>query len=103
MCCCLALGGVQRIPCSENFFVNTDLDANMMQGSKPHSIRALVVYLKGMHLPQICLLWFVWASSLSWGKLIYDLSPTQFNSLVKVLSLSSTERDFRHLQTLSNL
>ena len=47
------------------FFVNTDLGANMMQGSKPHSIHALVVYLKGMHLPQICLLWFVWASSLS--------------------------------------
>ena len=46
---------------------------------------------------------FVWAGSLSWGKLIDDLSPTQFDSLVKVLSHPSTERDFRYFLISSNL
>ena len=37
------------------------------------------------------------------GKLVDDLSSAQFDSLVKVLSLPSTKRDFRHLLTPSNL
>ena len=43
-----------------------------------------------------------WAGILSLGKLIRDLSPAQFDSLVKVLSLPSIKRDFRHLLTPSN-
>ena len=48
-------------------------------------------------------MWFAWVGSLSGGKLFDDLSPAQFDSLVKVLSLSSTKRDFRHLLTPSNI
>ena len=62
-----------------------------------------MVYLKGMYLPKICLLWSIWAGSVSQGKLIDGLSLAQFDSLVKLLSLLSTERDFRHLLTRSNL
>ena len=40
---------------------------------------------------------------MNWGKLVDDLSLAQFNSLVKVLSFQSVERDFRHLLMLSNL
>ena len=32
-----------------------------------------------------------------------DLDPSQFDSLVKVLSLPSSTRDFRNLLTLTNL
>ena len=32
-----------------------------------------------------------------------DLDPSHFDSLVKVLSLSSSTRDFRYLLTLANL
>ena len=35
--------------------------------------------------------------------LVNDLSPAQFDSLVKVLSLMGTERDIRHLLTPSNI
>ena len=37
------------------------------------------------------------------GKLIEDLSQAQFDLLVKVLSLLSSVRDFRHLLMPSNL
>ena len=37
------------------------------------------------------------------GKLVDDLSPAQFDSLVRVLSFLSSEMDFRHLLTPSNL
>ena len=40
---------------------------------------------------------------MSRGKLDDDLSPAQFNALVKVLSSSSAEKDFRHLLTPTNL
>ena len=40
---------------------------------------------------------------MSRGKLVNDLSPTQCESLVKVLSSPSAERDFKHLLTPSNL
>ena len=95
--------GCAKNPLLQEFIVNTNLGAGLMQGSKPYYIPALVVYLKGMYLPEICLLWFVWVGNLSRGKLIDDLSLAQFDSLVKVLSLLSTERDFRHLLTPSNL
>ena len=45
----------------------------------------------------------MYASTLGWGKLVDDLSPSQFDSLVKVLSLLSFVRDFRHLMTPTNL
>ena len=48
------------------------------------------------------MLWPLWPGSLSRGKLVDDLSPTQFDLLIKVLSLPSTKRNFRHLLTLSN-
>ena len=40
---------------------------------------------------------------MSRGKLVDNLSPTQFNALVKVLSSLSAEKDFRHLLTPVNL
>ena len=40
---------------------------------------------------------------MGWGKLVDDLSPSQFDSLVKVLSLPSSTRDFRHFLTSANL
>ena len=40
---------------------------------------------------------------MSQGKLVDDLSPTQFEALVKVLISPSAERDFRHLLTHANL
>ena len=40
---------------------------------------------------------------MSRGKLVDDLSPAQFNALVKVLSLLSAEKDFRHLLMSANL
>ena len=40
---------------------------------------------------------------MSWGKLVDNLSPTQFDALVKVLSSQSTKRDFKNLLTLANL
>ena len=40
---------------------------------------------------------------MSQGKLVDDLSPAQFDTLVKVLSSPSSERDFRHLLTPANL
>ena len=49
------------------------------------------------------MLWFVWVGNLGQGRLVDDLSPTQFDLLVKVLSRPSSERDFRHLLTPSNL
>ena len=52
------------------FTVNTDPDAGLMHGCKPYSILALVVYLKGMYLPKICLFWYVLAGSLSQGILL---------------------------------
>ena len=45
----------------------------------------------------------MWAGSLSQGKLINDLNLAQFDSLVKVLSRSSTEKDFRYPLTPPNL
>ena len=45
----------------------------------------------------------MWVGSLSREKLFNDLSPAQFDLLVKVLSLPSIERDFRYLLTSSNL
>ena len=40
---------------------------------------------------------------MSRGKLVDNLSPTQFDTLVKVLSSPSAERDFKHLLTPANL
>ena len=40
---------------------------------------------------------------MSRGKLFDDLSPDQFNALMKVLSSLSVERDFRHLLMIVNL
>ena len=48
------------------------------------------------------MLWFVWVVNLCQGKLVDDLSPTQFDLLVKVLSRSSNEKDFRYLLKPSN-
>ena len=39
------------------------------------------------------------ASTLGWEKLVDGLCPAQFDLLVKVLSLYSFVRDFRHLLT----
>ena len=49
------------------------------------------------------MLWFVWVGNLGRGKLVDDLSPAQFDLLVKVLSRPSNERDFKHLLTPSKL
>ena len=54
-------------PMLREFTVNTDPDAGPMHGCKPYSIPALVVYLKAMYLPKICLFWYVLADSLSQG------------------------------------
>ena len=40
---------------------------------------------------------------MSRGKHVDDLSPTQFDTLVKVLSSLSTKRDFKHLLKPANL
>ena len=40
---------------------------------------------------------------LGWGKLVVGLSLSQFDSLVKVLSLLSSVRDFKHLLIVENL
>ena len=37
------------------------------------------------------------------GKLVDDLGPSQFDSLVKILSLPSSAKDYRFLLTLTNL
>ena len=45
----------------------------------------------------------MWAGSLGGGKLVDDLSPAQFDSLVKVVSRPSAERDFKYLLMPPNL
>ena len=45
----------------------------------------------------------MWIGNLGRGKLIDDLSPAQFDLLVKVLSRLINERDFRYFLTPSNL
>ena len=45
----------------------------------------------------------MWIGNLGRGKLVDDLSPAQFDLLVKVLSRLINERDFRYFLTPSNL
>ena len=42
-------------------------------------------------------------ATLGWGKPVDDLNLSQFDSLVRVLSLLSSTRDFRHLLMPTNL
>ena len=43
------------------------------------------------------------AGTLGKGKLVDDLDPSQFDSPMRVLSLSSSTKDFKHLLTPVNL
>ena len=56
----------------------------------------------GRTLNLFCL-WIECAGTLGRGKLVYDLSSSQFDLLVKVLSLPSFAREFRHLLMPTNL
>ena len=57
----------------------------------------------GRTLLNLVCLWIACASTLGRGKLVDVLSSSQFDSLVKVLSLLSSAQDFRHLLKLVNL
>ena len=68
-------------------------------------------YKSGIGIP-VCFVWFERSllnlvcscvGTLGRGKLVDDLSPSQFDSLVKVLSLPSSVRDFKFFLTPTNL
>ena len=95
--------GCAMDPMLREFPVNMDPNAGLKKGSRPYFVPTLVTWLNGMNLPEIRSLWFAYAGTLGQGKLVDDLSPSQFDSLVKVLSLLSSARDFRHLLMPANL